>query len=161
MGQTNLRYGLERKFSSLAGELEVLQLEISKIEKLNAALPEMKARSQELENLLNCTDTLLKSINPAWEREKAKPLKPNVHKSPVRLGQTTKLALDVLREANQPMTSREIALEVLKIEGIHDVDASTRQRVTNSVDATLRAKLGVYVESDGAWLQRWNVLRSS
>jgi hypothetical protein len=56
------------------------------------------------------------------------------------------------------MTTREIADTLLSREGVDEIDGQGRQRVVNSVDATLRAKTGRVVEADGGWPKRWTVM---
>lgn len=158
MGQTNLKHALQRKYALMAGELKEKAGEVVRIQTLFEQLPALSGRAQRLERLLECAEELLKEIDPAWTPDKVKPLKPNVHKAPVALGRISKTALDVLREAAGPMTTREIADALLAREGVGEVDGQGRQRVINSVDATLRAKTGRVVEADGNWPKRWTVM---
>jgi hypothetical protein len=73
-----------------------------------------------------------------------KPIKQHVHKSSVRPGQTTRLTLDILREAAAPIPTRKIALEVLRRNGDETPDKAQIRSTVNAVDSTLRAK-----EKDG------------
>ena len=154
MGQTNLKLALERKFSLLAGELESKQREVVEIESLFSKLPVLNERNARIEHLLNWAADLLVEIDPAWTRSKAKAVRPNVKKAPV-----TKFTLDVLRDAEAPMTAREVAVKVMEMSNIRDYDKPTLTRLTNSVFSTLKAKAGKVVENDNGWPLRWSVIR--
>ncbi len=160
MGQTNLKYALERKYALLAGELKDKQGEVARIQTLFEQLPTLSGRAQRIERLLECAEELLKEIDPAWAPSRVKAVKPNVHKAPVAIGRISKTALDVMREAGTPMTTSEITDRLLAKEGVGEVDAQTRQRLRNSVDATLRQKAEKnIVENDGAkFARKWSVV---
>ena len=83
----------------------------------------------------------MREIDPAWTPATVKPATPNVHKNGVKLGNTTKLALDILRDFPTPRSARELAIEVIKLDGAGEMTEAQLQRVTNAVDAGLRAKL--------------------
>ena len=158
MGQTNLKHALQRKYALMAGELKEKAGEVVRIQTLFEQLPALSGRAQRQERLLECAEELLKEIDPAWTPDKVKPLRPNVHKAPIALGRISKTALDVLREANAPLTTRQVADALLTREGVGEVDSQARQRVINSVDTTLRAKTGRVVQSDDGWPKRWSVI---
>ena len=158
MGQTNLKHALERKYALLAGELKDKQGEVVRIQTLFARVPALSGRAKRVERLLECAEELLKEIDPAWTPQRVRPVKPNVHKAPVAIGRISKTALDVLREAVEPLTTREITDQLLAKEGVGEVDPQTRQRVSNSVDSTLRQKVDKVVVSDGGWPKRWSVI---
>jgi hypothetical protein len=87
-------------------------------------------------------------------------MKAFVHKIPVRLGKASKLALDVLRLADEPMTGRELAIAVLAREGHENPDTQTITKVTNTIGAGLRsARERGAVESDKSWPARWRAIR--
>jgi len=121
-------------------------------------LPTLSARAQRLERLLECAEEILKELDPTWTPDRVKPRRPHVPQAPVALGRITKSTLDILRTAEKPLTTREIADLVLAIDAIDDADSQVRQRLTNAVDATLRNKAGKVVRSDGGFPRRWSVI---
>ena len=157
MGSTNLKKSLESKMGLWAGELREQEAKIAEIQSLFESLPGHTARAERLKKVLECADEVMREIDPAWTNDRVKPSKPFVHKTPVRLGQTAKLTLDVLREAAAPLTAREIGNRVLELDGVVDPSPADVQRVVNSVDATLRQKEGKLVMHDGGWPRRWSV----
>lgn len=159
MGSSNLRKSLETKMGLWAGELKQEEAQIAQIESLFESLPTLIARADRLKQVLNCAGVVMSEIDPTWSEEKIKPSRPFAHKSPVRLGNTAKLTLDILRQALEPMTVGEIAGRVLELEGIPEPDPKDLKRVKNSIDATLRQKAGRVVQHDGGFVYRWSVIR--
>lgn len=157
MGSTNLKSALANKMGLWAGELKEQEARAAEILSLYEGLPAITQRTERLKKVLDCASEVMKEIDPAWSPDRVKPAKPFVHKAPVQLGQTTKLALDILREASEPLRSREIATEVLSRDGKNDPSPADIQRVTNSVDAALRQKAGKLVSHDGGWPRRWKI----
>ena len=158
MGHTNLLIGLERKIGAFMGEHAAKLEDIERIEKLAETLPALRERLWELQTLTEATETLIKSFKPDWSRDTIDPIRPFVHQIPIKLGEAARKGLEVLRDATEPMTTREIADEVLRREGIHDANTATRERVRNTVDASLRTRRGKIVMSDGNWPQRWQTI---
>jgi len=54
-------------------------------------------------------------------------------------------------------TCRQLAVAVLERHGVTDYDKGVLQRVTNSVNATLRAKEGVLVSANDDWPAKWSI----
>lgn len=158
MGSTNLRASLGTKMGHWTAELQEHEEKIVEIESLFEQLPAISARAKRLKQVLECAGEVMTEIDPEWRKDKVKPVKAFVHKSPVKLGQVAKLALDILRGAEHSLTAREIAIEVMKRDGVEEADAKAEQRVVNSVDASLRAKLGVVVTNDDGYPRRWSIL---
>jgi hypothetical protein len=50
--------------------------------------------------------------------------------------------MEVLRQADKPMTSRQIALEVLRQSGTENPDKPMIQRTLNAVEASMRSFVG-------------------
>ncbi|WP_374942860.1 hypothetical protein [Sphingomonas sp.] len=96
-------------------------------------------------------------VDPTWTKDRVKPSKPFVHKNAVRIGNTAKFALDVLREAQGPLTAREIAMAVLELDEV-DASSLTPKDIDRVVDATLKQKLGELTAHDGQkFASRWRI----
>lgn len=161
MGQTNLKYGLERKLALLKGELGDKVKRVEKIETLfREELPVLSARAQRIGRLMECAEELLTEIDPTWTPDRVKAVKPNVHKAPTGFGRISKATLIVMREAGQPLTISEIAERLLSKEGVGEVDPETQRSVRNAVDSTLRQKATKrIVEHDGSKSSRkWSLV---
>ena len=157
MGKTNLLHGLESKIGKLMGELAAKRDEVERVEKQAEQLPTMRERLWELEMLIEAIETLIRSDHPDWQRDTINPVRPNVHQIPIKLGNASRIAMDVLRTATEPLTVREIAREVLRREGLDDPNSSTLDKVTNTIGAALKNRRGTVVESDCLWPARWRV----
>lgn len=160
MGRSNRTAALESKITLLMGELESKRLEIAKAEKLAAELPGMRDRLWEIETLISACEAVIKSDHPEWTADHLKASKPFVHKIPVRLGNASKFALDVLRLADKPMRVRDIASAVLAREGHENPDTDTITKVANTIGAGLRsARERGTVDRDSAWPANWWAVR--
>ena len=159
MGRSNRLDANERKIALLLGEKEALYDEIKKAEEAAEKLPHMRERLWEIDTLVNACEAIIKDDHPDWTSDRIRPLQPFVHKIPVKIGNASRLALQALREADRPLTIREIAIEVLRREGHDNPDADTEGRVANAVGNALRkhAKAGTPIQSDGQWPARWSV----
>ncbi|MDE2411400.1 MAG: hypothetical protein KGM18_06435 [Sphingomonadales bacterium] len=86
--------------------------------------------------VLECACEVMREIDPAWSEQRVKPVKPFMHKSPVKLGQTAKLTLDVLREATETLTSREVATRILELQSVSGASATVRSSTMLSIRST-------------------------
>jgi hypothetical protein len=157
MGRTNLTHALERKYSTLWGDLKGKRQTITEIEGLFEQLPVLRHRASELEHLMGCAEALLRDENPAWQPKRVKPVRPRERAGPVPLGEITKSALSILRETGQEKTCRNLAIAVLDRHDVTEYDKGLLQRMTNSINTTLRAKKGDLVISNDDWPAKWSI----
>lgn len=101
MGTTNLLHGLERKYAHLTGEHAAKQDEIVRIEKAVETIPALRDKVAELRGLAEHTAALLQHLKPDWEHRAVAPVRPFVHKLPIKLGECGRRGLEVLRLANE------------------------------------------------------------
>lgn len=161
MGITNRTAALETKITHLLGEQQLREEEVAKAEKLIEQLPALRDRLCEIESLISACETIIKSDHPDWTRDHLSASRPFVHKIPIRLGSATKQGLDVLRLADNPLTVREIAIEVLRREGHESPTTETITKVANTIGNGLRKKpRGEYLDHDGGWPARWWAIRT-
>lgn len=161
MARTNLKEPLERKLSLLKGELNDKQKRVEQIETLfREELPVLTARAKRVQRLIECAEELLLEIDPTWKPERVKAVKPNVHKAPTAIGRISKATLIVMRQAAEPLTSREITDRLLATEGVGEVEDDVHERVRNAVDSTLRQKATKnIVRHDGAkFARKWSLV---
>lgn len=157
MGRSNLHYSLEAKLASTLGELQLTETDILRVETLAATLTGLRTKAQTLHELVKNMSAVLKHIDPDWTPENGPAaVVPNVHKAPTKIGHGTRLALDTLRDAQKPMTVREITDEVVVREGLINVTDKQRAALRNSVQAGLRGHRDTKVVfRDGQYPQRW------
>lgn len=161
MGLSNITNNLEKQIAQYCGERDEKAQRIERIEKLVADLPALQERIHKLDHLISAAELLLKERNPDWSPDQVKPIRRNEYKSPIPLGAGSRMALDILRTATKPLTTREIAEEMLARVGVVDPDRATREKVQSNVDVALRHREGAVVKGDGGWPQRWCVAVAS
>lgn len=148
---------LEKEAAQYIGERQEKALRVERIKKLVADLPALEERIETLNNLIGAAELLLKERNPDWSPAQVKPVRRNEWKSPIPPGDGSRMALDILRTATKPLTTRQIAEEMLARVGDVNPDRATREKVQSNVDVALRHRKGTVVEGDGGWPQRWRV----
>jgi hypothetical protein len=161
MGQSNLKSALERKLALLKGELGDKQKRVEHIETLfRDELPVLSARTHRVNRLIECAEELLAEIDPTWTPERVKAVRPNVHKAPTAIGRISKGTLVVMREAGKPLTIREIADQLVAMEGVGEIDDKTHKAIRNAIDSSLRQKVAKnIVQHDGAkFARKWSLV---
>lgn len=156
MGRSNITENLERRLGGLLGERIAKLEEVERAEEAAASLPLLRDRLWEIDELVSATERLLTADNPDWTRDHIDPVKPFVHQIPIKLGAATRKALDVLRDADEPMTVREVLVEILRREGLEAANTATRDRIYKTIEAGFRKRResGV-LSSDAGWPARW------
>lgn len=155
MGKSNRTAALENKISFLLAERAYLRTEIERAEALIGDLPNKEERHREVEELIKACELVIRSDHPDWTPEHLTARRVFRYQSPVRLGQATKIALDVLRIADKPLTVREIAEEVLRREGDDSPVTDTITRLANNIGNQFRKRNRPYLADDGGWPIRW------
>jgi hypothetical protein len=158
MGLTNLQHSLRRKYSTLTGELADVRLQLERIEREKAKLPDLEAQIPILEALIASAAMLLKDGCPEWEPEQSPPIKPFAHNIPIPYGSCGRRALEIVRQADKPMTVQQIALEVLRQAGVDHPDPKVMQQTHSAVHAALKQRKGRWVESSGRYPAQWRSL---
>ena len=155
MGLSNYQHSLRKKYSALTGELEEVRAQIERIRREQTKLPALEARIPKLEALIASASMLLKDASNEWEPEQSPPVRPWTHTIPIPFGSCGRRAMNILRQAERPMTVREITLEVLRQAGVERPDRKIMERTQNAVDSSLRAHKGRGVESSGKYPAQW------
>jgi hypothetical protein len=155
MGMTNLRHSLEKRYSALTGQLREAHDNIARIKREAEKLSEIEASIPRLEALIASAAMLLEDADPSWQREQTPAIKPWTHSLPVPFGSCGRRGMEVLRQADRPMTPRQIALEVLRQAGNESADGKTVQRTLNAIEASMRKHRGRTVESSGKYPAQW------
>jgi len=156
MGRSNITQNLERDLSFFLGERQEKVVRLQRIEQLVESLPELRERIAKLDSLINAGEFLLKERIPDWTPERVRPIQKFQCRSPIEYGSGVRKGLEVLRDAAQPLTSREITNEVLTREAIFDLDSAGWEAIRTNIDAGLRKhQKDGRVESDGRKPARW------
>jgi hypothetical protein len=145
MGITNLKAGLSRKFAVWTGERIHLEREIVKITEIAATLDQKRERVERLNTLIKCSREIMAELDPNWDAADVKPSPPNQKKLPYPDGMVTRWAMQLIREADRPFSSLELAQKIVERESPGTDDHDLLNRVREAIDASLRKKLGKYV----------------
>ena len=125
--------GFLRKRQEIASEIETLE-----------------ARLHGLGIDIDAVDLTIRLFSPGLDVETMR-VDPTPRRHGVRLGDTSKLVLSLLRE-NGPMSQRQIALKVMEHRGLSVADRVLYRVMRNCVGASLRGlvKRGTLAQSDAA-----------
>ena len=142
--QPNVLHALTRKRSEIAGRIEHGQLELRRL-------------IAELDHI----DAAIRIFNPSVDigSIRAKPVPP---RHAAFKGEVTRVVLDALRDAEKPLTSRDIATLLMKGRGLDPDDRDLSVIMVKRVCACLRVqrKRGLIRTSPVAGsLQGWEVVR--
>lgn len=159
MAISNGRAHLERRINTYLSELREKRKIADKATAAASELPTLKTRITRLEELIHATETLLREDDPSWNCSRVKPKRKHAFESPFPIGEAGPMALDVLREATKPMTARDVVRVMLERINVTDYERDTLDRVANSLGAYLKNHKDDLVVSDGAWPQKWIVIR--
>lgn len=159
MGISNGRAHLERKMGTFLSELDEKRRLAKNAKAAMDDLPGLTTRIESLEELVRATELLLREADPTWNSSRVKPRRKHSFVSPFGIGEAGPMSLDVLREATEPMTTREIVRAMFALIGLTDYDRDLLDKQANSLGAYLKKYRGDLVESNGAWPQKWWVIR--
>lgn len=159
MGISNGRAHLERRISNYLAELEERRKAAKRATEAATELPDIKIRIKHLESLVHAIELLLREDDPSWNCSRAKPMRKHSFKSPFPIGEAGRMALEVLRSADGPMTARDIVRVMLANVGVTEYERDLLDKQANSLGAYLKSHRGDLVESDGEWPQKWQVIR--
>ena len=134
MAETHVMAALIRKRAELAGD----------IENTHAALKRMIAELEHLDSTLRLFDPDVDI--PAIRPKAFRPPADWAHR-----GETTRLILNVLLEAAEPMTTRDIAFQLMIERALDNNDRKLLNLMTKRVGVALRGQrdLGVTVSAQG------------
>jgi hypothetical protein len=136
MSHSPLMYGLIKLHSRLEGELE-----------------------QQKENLGHVR-AVIKLVSPGFDIASVKPKRTNKPNQFFKKGEAFLLALDVLREASEPLRGIEISLAMLAKKGVANPTTIERRATWNAIKNTMNHYNGRAVQSVGyAHARRWSIKR--
>lgn len=158
MAVANLKTALIRRYKDWRGERKLLDKQIEEITAAYETLGEKRERAHRVDRLIHSVEIIMEELDPDWDPATAKPTRKFATKVPLKDGKITVFALDLLRRASEPITSREITVTILKENDLDHEDPDLVDQVYKAVDATLRGKLKKgLVEKTGERPVYWSV----
>lgn len=113
--------GLVAKRAEIAGQIEVTRETL-----------------RELIVALDHIDAAIRLFDPDYDIAAIR-AKPNHPAQVARRGDSIRLILDLLRQATGPMTTKQIALQVMAARGLNTTDAALVLTMTRRIGASLRS----------------------
>lgn len=158
MGTTNLRASLRKRYAHLVGQRDDLIIKIERTKRDIAKLSEMEAELPKLDGLIDAAKALIRDNDPDWSPDHTPAIKPWTHHIPVPFGQCGRRGLNVLRDAQRPMTVRQVAKEVLSDCGVDEPEPDVLRRVQNAIETSFRHYRGRTTESSGQYPAQWRAI---
>jgi len=126
--------GLVRKRAELAGAIENAQADLHRM-------------IQELEHL----DATIRLFDGNYQVEAIKPKTFRPPENWSKRGEMTRICLDILRQAAEPLTTRDIAFQLMQERALDTADANMLRLMTKRVGVALRGQRdkGVVTSSEG------------
>jgi len=137
--------GLVRRRAKLAGD----------IENTHAALRKMV---DDLETL----DATIRQFDPSFQVESIKPKAFRPPKDWAKRGEMMRLIMSIMRQASEPLTSRDIALELLVSRALDKTDQRLLRLMTKRVGVALRGMRdhgGIKSEQGPGQMVLWEVVK--
>jgi hypothetical protein len=123
MVETHVISALVKRRAELVGEIEHSQLHTRKL-------------LEDLDHL----DATIRQFDPDYKVEEIKPKGFRPPSDWANRGEMSRVVLDVLRRAKEPMTTQEIAKEIMKTRGLPLNDAKLLRKMTKRTGVALRCQ---------------------
>ena len=161
MGISNGTAHITRRLGVYIAELDEKRRLGKEAKAASESLPDLTTEITRLEELVRASELILRDIDPTWNSSRVKPKRKHKFQSPIGLGQAGRMALDVLREAGEPMTARDIVRQMFERVGLTEYERDLLDKQTNSLGGYLKKHRGDLIESDSGWPQRWKLIRAN
>ena len=112
----------------------VLSQLISKRAELKAEMNYLLKKANKLDKIIESIDVSIKVFDPEFNLDEIRDKQYRRKFQLFKHGEGNKLTLDILRRANKPLTTREIAKEIMKIKKLNHEDLD----LSKSIEARLR-----------------------
>jgi hypothetical protein len=141
MAETHVIGALRNKRAELAGALRQLEQQLV----------------QQRANLAH-VDATMRLFDPEIRPMDIRPKQPRQRNAWFRPGECLRLIYDELREATQPVTTRELAERIMRLKAIPPVDRDRRERVQKTLLASLNRAKQTIARVEIAGVVRWQLI---
>lgn len=126
---------------------------------LGGHIKDNRREGKRLAENMKHIEAVLKMMDPAFNLRSIAPRRRNKQASPYKRGEVFRAVLDVLRESDRPLTSREISELLLRNAGIAEPPLKQIRDMVGSVHSSLRNHQGNTIERVGTGMPaRWKVM---
>jgi hypothetical protein len=141
MAETHVIGALRNKRAELAGMLRQLEQQLA----------------QQRANLAH-VDATMRLFDPDIRPNDIRPKQPRERNAWFRQGECLRLIYDELREATQPVTTRELAERIMRVKAILPADDQRRERVQKTLLASLNRAKQTIERVEIAGVVRWRLI---
>ena len=141
MAEPHVIGALRNKRAELAGMLSQLEQQLV----------------QQRANLAH-VDATMRLFDPDIRPKDIRPKQPRERNAWFRQGECLRLIYDELREATQPVTTREIAERIMRVKAIPAADDQRRERVQKTLLASLNRAKQTIARVEIAGVVRWRLI---
>ena len=141
MAETHVIGALRNKRAEMAGMLRQLEQQLA----------------QQRANLAH-VDATMRLFDPDIRPKDIRPKQPRERNAWFRQGECLRLIYDELREATQPLTTRELAEQIMRVKAIPAADNDRRERVQKTLLATLNRAKQTIARVEIAGVLRWRLI---
>jgi hypothetical protein len=141
MAEPHVIGALRNKRAELAGMLRQLEQQLA----------------QQRANLAH-VDATMRLFDPDIRPKDIRPRQPRERNAWFRPGECLRLIYDELREATQPLTTRELAERIMRLKAIPPADNDRRERVQKTLLASLNRAKQTITRLESAGVVRWQLI---
>ena len=141
MAETHVIGALRHKRAELAGMLRQLEQQLV----------------QQRANLTH-VDATMRLFDPDIRPKDIRPKQPRARNAWFRQGECLRLIYDELREATQPVTTREIAERIMRVKAIPAADNDRRERIQKTLLASLNRAKETIARVETAGVVSWRLI---
>jgi hypothetical protein len=133
----------------------VLSILTAKYARLKGEMEAHNAAGRRIARDMHHVECVIRLFREEFEGRKVKAVRPRKPARWTRSRDGLKLALDVLRKADQPMTSNEIAYQTAEIAGLPIPDKWELWAMSNAINTSLKRRIGKGIACDEGRPRRW------
>ena len=141
MAEPHVIGALRNKRAELAGMLRQLEQQLA----------------QQRANLAH-VDATMQLFDPDIRPKDIRPKQPRARNAWFRPGECLRLIYDQLREATQPVTTRELAERIMRVKAIPAADNDRRERIQKTLLASLNRAKQTIARVETAGVVRWRLI---
>lgn len=135
----------------------VLSQLISKRAELKAEMTYLIEKAKELDNIIESIDVSIKVFDPNFNLDSIRDKRYTRKSHLFKHGEANKLTLDVLRKSNKPLTTREIAQEIMKKKDLNHDDLELCKNIESKLRAVFYKNKMLKVVDETEKQKRWMI----
>jgi hypothetical protein len=139
-------------------ELHVIGALRNKRAELAGMLRQLEQQLLQQRTNLAHVDATMRLFDPDIRPKDIRPKQPRARNAWFRPGECLRLIYDELREATQPVTTRELAEQIMRVKAIPAADSDRRERIQKTLLATLNRAKQTIARVEIAGVVRWRLI---